>query len=145
VTDNYGIMFAAKYAWNPVKFFVGYEYIWQNNPHNPLGVGASDQGGYFMSGVEDNNLDTEKLVNISWMGGKYTYRGKTDFTFSWYQQRQNDFRSPHAGAVRNGDGQTAADPGIRNSGKTIETLGEVMIHIKRPLVEGTSAGAAETS
>ena len=94
VTDNYGIIFAAKYAGDPVKFFAGYEYIWQNNPHNPLGVGASDQGGYFMSGVEDNNLDNEKLVSIWWTGVKYTYEKKTDFTFSWYQQRQNDFRSP---------------------------------------------------
>ncbi|HUO15909.1 MAG TPA: porin [Verrucomicrobiae bacterium] len=96
VTDNYGIMVAAKYAWDKFKFFAGYEYIWQNNPKNPLGVGASDQGGYFMSGVEDNNLDNEKLVNIWWTGVKYTYRKKTDFTFSWYQQRQNDFRSPPA-------------------------------------------------
>ena len=69
-------------------------YIWQNNPKNPLGVGASDQGGYFMSGVEDNNLDSEKLVNIWWTGAKYTYRSKTDVTFSWYQQRQNTFRVP---------------------------------------------------
>jgi hypothetical protein len=59
-----------------------------------LGVGASDQGGYFMSGVEDNNLDSEKLVNIWWTGAKYTYRSKTDVTFAWYQQRQNDFRLP---------------------------------------------------
>ncbi|MGD0758411.1 MAG: carboxypeptidase regulatory-like domain-containing protein [Candidatus Sulfotelmatobacter sp.] len=96
VTDNYGIMVAAKYSWDPFKFFAGYEYVWQNNPKNPLGVGASDQGGYFMSGVEDNNLDSEKLVNIWWTGVKYTYHSKTDFTFSWYQQRQNDFRSPPA-------------------------------------------------
>jgi predicted porin len=94
VTDNNGIMIAARYAWNPFKFFAGYEYITQNNPNNPLGVGASDQGGAFMSGVEDNNLDSEKLVNIWWTGAKYTYRSKTDFTLSWYQQRQNDFRSP---------------------------------------------------
>jgi predicted porin len=94
VTDNYGVMFAAKYAWDPFKFFAGYEYIWQNNPKNPLGVGASDQGGYIMSGVEDNNLDSEKLVNIWWTGVKYTYSSKTDFTFAWYQQRQNDFRLP---------------------------------------------------
>jgi predicted porin len=94
VTDNNAIMVAAKYTWNPFKFFAGYEYIWQNNPANPLGVGASDQGGYYMSGVEDNNLDSEKLVNIWWTGVKYTYRKKTDFTFAWYQQRQNDFRLP---------------------------------------------------
>jgi predicted porin len=96
VTDNNAIMATAKYTWDPVKFYAGYEYIWQNNPKNPLGVGASDQGGYFMSGVEDNNLDSEKLVQIWWTGAKYTYRKKTDFTLAWYQQRQNDFRSPPA-------------------------------------------------
>src|SRR5271166_3685658 len=68
VTDNRAVMVAARYTWHPVKLFAGYEYIWQNNPSNPLGVGASDQGGYFMSGVEDNNLDSEKLVNIWWTG-----------------------------------------------------------------------------
>ncbi|MFZ0686114.1 MAG: porin [Terriglobales bacterium] len=94
VTDNNAMMFAAKYKWDAFKVFAGYEYIWQNNPANPLGVGASDQGGYIMSGVEDNNLDSEKLVNIWWTGAKYTYRSKTDFTFAWYQQRQNDFRVP---------------------------------------------------
>ena len=94
VTDNRAIMVAAKYKWDPFKFFAGYEYIWQNNPSNPLGVGASDQGGYNMSGVEDNNLDSEKLLNLWWTGVKYTYRTKTDFTFAWYQQRQNDFRVP---------------------------------------------------
>ncbi len=94
VTDNRAVMVAAKYKWDPVKLFAGYEYIWQNNPKNPLGVGAEDQGGYLMSGVEDNNLDSEKLVNIWWTGAKYTYRSKTDFTFAWYQQRQNDFRVP---------------------------------------------------
>jgi predicted porin len=94
VTDNRAIMVAAKYTSHPFKLFAGYEYIWQNNPSNPLGVGATDQGGYFMSGVEDNNLDTEKLLNIWWTGVKYTYRSKTDFTVAWYQQRQNDFRLP---------------------------------------------------
>jgi len=94
VTDNNGIIVAAKYAVNSFKLFAGYEYIWQNNPSHPLGVGASDQGGYFMSGVEDNNLDSQKLLNIWWTGVKYTYHSKTDFTFAWYQQRQNTFRVP---------------------------------------------------
>src|SRR5271167_262425 len=46
--------------------------------------------------------------------------------------------------MRNGDGQTAAHPGIRNSGITVETLGEVMIRVERSLVEGARAGSAET-
>jgi predicted porin len=94
VTDNSAIMVAAKYAWDPFKFYAGYEYIWQNNPRQPLGVGATDEGGYILSGVEDNNLDSEKLLQIWWAGVKYTYRTKTDVTLSWYQQRQNDFRVP---------------------------------------------------
>jgi predicted porin len=102
VTDNNAVMVALKYTWDPFKFFAGYEYIWQNNPSNPLGVGATDQGGYIMSGVEDNNLDSEKLVQIWWTGAKYTYRSKTDFTFAWYQQRQNDFRQPPTCSVAAG-------------------------------------------
>src|ERR1700722_2038961 len=49
-----------------------------------------------------------------------------------------------AGAVRNGDGQTAGDVGIRNAGISVETLGEVMVGIERNLVEGARAGTAET-
>ena len=94
VTDNRAIMFAAKYMWDQFKLFAGYEYIRQANPKNPLGIGASDQGGYFMSGVEDNNLDSPKHVQIWWTGGKYAIDSKTDITLSWYHQLQNDFRVP---------------------------------------------------
>ena len=118
VTDNNAILFATKYIWDPFKFFAGYEYIWQNNPLNPLGVGASDQGGYIMSGVEDNNLDSEKLVNIWWTGVKYTYRSKTDITLSWYQQRQNDFRVPQT---------CSPDAGFRAS--CAGTLNEVSLYL----------------
>jgi len=88
------MMFAAKYTWDRFRLFAGYEYIRQANPSNPLGVGALDQGGYLMSGVEDNNLDNPKHVQIWWTGLKYAIDGKTDITGAWYHQLQNDFRSP---------------------------------------------------
>jgi predicted porin len=94
VTNNSAIMGAAKYSWDHFKYFVGYEWIRQTNPTNPLGVGATDQGGYVMSGVEDNNLDSPKILQIWWTGLKYSYDSKTDITFSLYQQIQNDFRVP---------------------------------------------------
>ncbi len=96
VTDNTAILVAAKYAFDPFKVFAGYEHIQQFNPSNPLGVGASAQGGYLLSGVEDNNLDSPKLVQIAWTGVKYAYDGKTDITLSAYHQWQNDFRVPSA-------------------------------------------------
>ena len=94
VTDNNALMVALKYTWDPLKFYAGYEHIHQTNPANPLGVGASDQGGYFLSGVEDNNLDSPKIVQIWWTGVKYSFDPQTDITLSWYHQLQNDFRLP---------------------------------------------------
>ena len=95
VTDNTAVMVAAKYTWDPFKFFVGYEHITQNNPSNPLGIGATAQGGYLLSGVEDNNLDSTKTVQVYWTGVKYTFNGsKTDITLSYYGLQQNTFRVP---------------------------------------------------
>ena len=94
VTDNSAWMVTAKYTWDPFKFFAGFEHIQQFNPENPLGVGATDQGGYFMSGGEDNNLDSPKTVQIWWTGAKYALDSKTDITAAWYHQAQNTFRVP---------------------------------------------------
>ena len=94
VTDNTAVMVAAKYAWDPFKFFGGYEHIRQNNPSNPLGIGATAQGGYLLSGVEDKNLDSTKIVQVYWTGVKYAYDSKTDITLSYYRLQQNDFRVP---------------------------------------------------
>jgi predicted porin len=94
VTDNTAVMVAAKYTWDPFKFFAGYEHIRMNNPSEPLGVGATAQGGYLLSGVEDNNLDSTKIVQVYWTGVKYAYDSKTDITVSYYRETQNDFRIP---------------------------------------------------
>jgi predicted porin len=94
VTDNTAVMVAAKYSWRQLKFFGGYEYILYRNPAHPLGVGATAQGGYVLSGVEDNNLDSNKIVQVFWTGVKYAYNSKTDITLSYYHEDQNDFRRP---------------------------------------------------
>jgi predicted porin len=94
VTDNTAIMLAAKYSWDPFKIFGGYEHIQLFNPSNPLGVGASAQGGYLLSGVEDNNLDRPRILQIAWTGVRYAFDRQTDITLSYYHQWQNDFREP---------------------------------------------------
>ncbi len=114
VTDNTAIMAAAKYAWAQLKLFGGYEYIWQNNPANPLGIGAPVGGGYLLSGVEDNNLDSPKIVQVWWTGVKYSYDGKTDITLSYYNQLQNDFRVPSACSAAAGIGFRSSCAGTLN-------------------------------
>jgi predicted porin len=123
VTDNRAIMVAAKYTWDRFKLFAGYEYIRQANPKNPLGIGASDQGGYVLSGVEDNNLDSPKHVQIWWTGGKYAIDSKTDVTLSWYHQLQNDFRVPAT---------CSTDPSIGNMRASCAgTLNEESLYVDR--------------
>jgi predicted porin len=99
VTDNRALMVAAKYTLQQFKIFAGFEHIQYFNPSNPLGIGASAQGGYLLSGVEDNNLDSPKVVKIWWTGVKYAFDVKTDITLSYYHQQQNDFRIPAACSV----------------------------------------------
>jgi predicted porin len=94
VTDNSAVLVAVKYTWDPIKLYAGYEHIRMNNPSNPLGVGATAQGGYVLSGVEDNNLDSTKVVQVGWAGVKYAIDSKTDVTLSYYREDQNDFRVP---------------------------------------------------
>jgi predicted porin len=102
VTDNTALMVAAKYTWDPFKFYGGYEHIRFTNPSDPLGVGATAQGGYVLSGVEDNNLDSPKIVQVIWTGVKYAYDSKTDITLSYYLELQNDFRIPSTCSVTAG-------------------------------------------
>jgi predicted porin len=102
VTDNTAVMVATKYTWDPFKFFGGYEHIRQTNPANPLGIGATAQGGYLLSGVEDNNLDSPKIVQVIWTGVKYAYDSQTDITLSYYLELQNDYRVPSTCSVTAG-------------------------------------------
>ena len=94
VTDNSAIMIAGKYTWNQFKFYGGYEYVREVNPSVPLGIGATAQGGYILSGVEDNNLDSPKIVQVFWTGAKYAINSQAEVTVSYYREVQNDFRVP---------------------------------------------------
>jgi len=112
------VMVGAKYTWDRFRFFGGYEHIRMLNPANPLGVGATAQGGYLLSGVEDDNLDSPKIVQVFWTGVKYTFDGKTDVTLSYYYEDQNDFRVPSS---------CSAAAGFRSS--CAGTLDEISLYV----------------
>ena len=59
-----------------------------------MGVGATAQGGYLLSGVEDNHLDSTKNVQVYWTGAQYAYDSKTAIALAYYRETQNDFRIP---------------------------------------------------
>ena len=94
VTDNTALMAAIRYGWGALTFYGGYEHIRYDNPSSPLGIGATAQGGYRLSGVEDNNLDSPRITQVWWTGVRFAYDKKTEIALSYYHQQQNDFRVP---------------------------------------------------
>jgi len=92
ITDTAGAAVAAKYTWEQYKFFVGYDYENLNNPHNALGVGATnDQGGYLLSQANNHFYAHARILQTVWTGVKYAYNPKTDITLSYYHVNQNQY------------------------------------------------------
>ncbi len=92
ITDTTGAAIAAKYTWSQFKFFVGYDYENLNNPHDPLGIGATnDQGGYALSQANNHFYAHARILQTVWTGVKYAYDPKTDITLSYYHVNQNQY------------------------------------------------------
>lgn len=93
-TDNTGWMIGAKYTWTQFKFFAGWAHSIINNPSNNVGVGAqNDQGGYIFSTISNFSIPHTKLLDTEWVGAKYLYDSKTDFTLSYFHVGQNRYGS----------------------------------------------------
>ncbi|MGO9392844.1 porin [Rhodoblastus sp.] len=92
ITDTAGVAAGAKYTWNQFKFFVGYDYENLNNPHDNLGIGATnDQGGYLLSQANNHFYAHARILQTVWTGVKYAYDPKTDITLAYYHTSQNRY------------------------------------------------------
>src|SRR5580704_6771299 len=100
--------------------------------------------------ARDSPINAKNPANRSSRGRFHARAVRTNFHGKRSERVTNTSRRSNvvvvvignAGAVRNGDFQTAGDLGIRNAGINVETFGEVIIRIKRILVERARAGTA---
>jgi predicted porin len=91
-TDNTGGAIGAKYTWNQFKVFAGWSHVILHNPQNNVGIGAqNDQGGYTVSSINNGSLPHARLLDTEWVGVKYAYDPKTDFTVAYNHAGQNGF------------------------------------------------------
>jgi predicted porin len=106
-TDNTGGAIGAKYTWNQFKFYAGWAHAILHNPANNVGIGAqNDQGGYVISSVTNGSLPHARLLDTVWVGVKYAYDPKTDFTVAYDHVNQNSY------------GFAANTPGVANTAST---------------------------
>ena len=98
VSDNTAYAFMGSYVFQPVKVYLGYEYIEFKNPANPLvapatAPGAFPQtiGGYVLGFTNNNAYAHHKVLQVYWTGLKWTINPSADFTFAYYGYHQNAY------------------------------------------------------
>jgi predicted porin len=94
VSDNTGYSLQASYNMKeifPVKFYAGWERIKFNNPEHPLPPGTQDIGGYVLSITNNTAFNIQKIMQIWWVGARYSVTPKLDLTAAWYEYNQKSF------------------------------------------------------
>jgi predicted porin len=94
VSDNTGYSLQASYNLKevlPVKFYAGWERIKFNNPEHPLPAGTQDIGGYVLSVTNNTAFNIQKIMQIWWVGARYSVTPKLDLTAAWYEYNQKSF------------------------------------------------------
>jgi predicted porin len=110
VSDNTVFQVAAKYTYGPFKFFAGYEHIQFANPNNPLAPGAWIEGGYTVGAPNNINFTTDKILQVAWIGARYSVRPDLDVALAYYHENQNSF------IIGNGTNPTGTCSDARSGG-----------------------------
>src|SRR5574337_1090331 len=119
LSNNLGTIVAAKYKWNAVTFFAGYEFWRQANPSYDYPYGFRTIGGYNVPANILNNkafptvwvtstaYAFNKIENVFWIGAKYAVRADLDVIGAFYYAEQNNYNS----TIKNGVALRAACTG----------------------------------
>lgn len=94
VSDNTGYSIQMSYnakEYFPVKFYGGWERIKYNNPSHPDPVGTLMEGGYVMGIVSNTAFKIQKILQISWVGARWSATPKLDLTAAAYGYNQKSF------------------------------------------------------
>ncbi|HEX4325794.1 MAG TPA: porin, partial [Burkholderiales bacterium] len=66
VSDNTAWTLSAKYDLDKVRLFAGYSHLLSQNPSTPLSAGASAQGGYLLSVVNNTAFTNNRVLQVYW-------------------------------------------------------------------------------
>jgi predicted porin len=91
ISDNTAYSLQASYQLKPVKLYAGWERIKYANPAHPLANGVETIGGYVLSHVNDNAYSINKILQISWVGARYSVTPQFDLVAAYYQYNQSSY------------------------------------------------------
>jgi predicted porin len=96
VSDNTGYSVQMSYNakdYFPVKFYAGWERIKFNNPSHPDPVGTQILGGYILGIVSNTGFNIQKILQISWVGARWSITPDFDLTAAGYGYNQKSFNA----------------------------------------------------
>jgi hypothetical protein len=104
LSNNTGLELAAKYKWNAVTFYAGYEYANLGNPSDSylsgfptiaqgvfVPAGFVSKGVFTNSAVTSNAYNYHRILNTVWTGFKWSVRDNVSVAMGFYYQDQNNF------------------------------------------------------
>jgi predicted porin len=102
LSDNTNVMVTAKYTWDKLRLYAGYEWIQFANPSDPVNS-FTDVAGTFICAAgcsaapnftNINNASysfKDRILQIVWAGAKYAVTDSLEVTAAYYHQAQNDY------------------------------------------------------
>ena len=94
ISDNESWTLAGSYKFNDaLKISGGFERIKYSNPSNPLAPNFETIGGYLISVTNNNAFAHDKVLKVSWIGGKYSFDKNWSLGVGYYHYDQNDYHT----------------------------------------------------
>lgn len=96
ISDNTGYSVQMSYNakdYFPVKFYAGWERIKFNNPSHTDPVGTQIEGGYTLGIVNNAAFNIQKILQISWVGARWSATPSFDLTAAGYGYNQKSFNA----------------------------------------------------
>jgi predicted porin len=94
ISDNTGYSLQTSYNakdYFPIKFYAGWERIKFNNPAHTDPVGTQIEGGYILGIVSNTAFTHQKILQISWVGARWSVTPDFDLTAAGYGYNQKSF------------------------------------------------------
>ncbi|HEX4209986.1 MAG TPA: porin [Candidatus Binataceae bacterium] len=91
ISDNVEWMVTAKYKWDAFEVMGGYEHIDFANPSNPVPADFVNNYGYQFVTVSNAAFPMDKILQMSWIGGKWKATDHLTLIASYYHETQNAF------------------------------------------------------
>ena len=91
ISNNTSYTIDASYAFDQFKLFGGYEHIRYENPTVAI-TPFFGLGGYLFSAISNTSFTTPKVLQVSWLGARYSFTPDFDLTGAWYHVDQNSYK-----------------------------------------------------